>query len=44
MYLAQVKSPAESTYDWDYIKIVGQVPPEQAFLPIEKSPCPLVKK
>jgi branched-chain amino acid transport system substrate-binding protein len=44
MYLFQVKSPAESKSPWDYYKVIGTVPGNQAFLPLEKSTCPLVKK
>ncbi len=43
MYLAQVKSPAESKGPWDYYKILATIPGDQAFRPIEKSQCPLVK-
>jgi branched-chain amino acid transport system substrate-binding protein len=44
MYLAQVKSPAESKYPWDYYKILATVPPDTAFQPLSQSRCPLVKK
>lgn len=44
MYLAQVKSPAESKYPWDYYKIVKTIPAAQAFPSIEEQACPLVKK
>ena len=44
MYLAQVKSPAESKGPWDYYKILGTVPAEQAFRSLEEGGCPLVKK
>jgi len=44
MYLFQVKSPDESRYPWDYFKLVSKVPGDQAFLPLAKSQCPLVKK
>lgn len=43
MYLAQVKSPAESKYPWDYYKIVKTIPAAQAFQP-EDPACPQVKK
>jgi len=42
MYLAQVKSPAESKYPWDYYKIVKTIPAAQAFQPPDPK-CPLVK-
>lgn len=44
MYLFQVKKPAESNYPWDYYKLVATVPGDQAFQPLAKSACPLVKK
>ena len=43
MYLAQVKSPEESKYAWDYYKIVKTIPAADAFEPPSPS-CPLVKK
>lgn len=43
MYLFEVKKPAESKAPWDYYKLVGTVPAEQAFMPLAKSACPLVK-
>ena len=43
MYLVQVKTPAESTGDWDYYKILRTIPGEQAFRPLAESECPLVK-
>src|SRR3954466_5883846 len=44
MYLFEVKQPSESTYAWDYYKLKATIPAEQAFLPVAKSVCPLVKK
>ena len=44
MYLAQVKSPSESKYDWDYYNILSVIPGDEAFLPLDKSKCPLVKR
>lgn len=44
MYLMQVKSPEESRYPWDYYKLLKVIPGEQAFQPLSKSRCPLVKK
>jgi branched-chain amino acid transport system substrate-binding protein len=44
MYLAQVKSPQESKYPWDYYKILATIPAEQAFRPLEESECPSIKK
>jgi branched-chain amino acid transport system substrate-binding protein len=44
VHLVRVKSPQESKYPWDYFAIEDTVAPEQAFLPLSKSKCPLVKK
>jgi branched-chain amino acid transport system substrate-binding protein len=44
MYLAQVKSPEESTGPWDYYRILGTVPAEQAFRSLEEGGCPLAQK
>ena len=44
MYLYEVKSPAESKAPWDYYKLVRQIPGDEAFRPIDKGDCPLVKK
>jgi ABC-type branched-subunit amino acid transport system substrate-binding protein len=43
-FLFEVKQPSESKYPWDYYKLVATIPAEEAFLPLEKSVCPLVKK
>jgi branched-chain amino acid transport system substrate-binding protein len=43
-YLFEVKQPSESKYPWDYYKLVATIPADEAFLPLEKSLCPLVKK
>jgi branched-chain amino acid transport system substrate-binding protein len=44
MYLAQVKAPGESKYDWDYYTILATIPADEAFRPLSESECPLVKK
>lgn len=44
MYLFEVKKPEESKAPWDYYKVVATIPGDQAFQPLEKSRCPLVKK
>ncbi len=44
MYLMQVKKPAESRYPWDYYTVRQVIPADQAFLPADKSVCPLLKK
>jgi branched-chain amino acid transport system substrate-binding protein len=43
MYLAQVKTPEESKYAWDYLKILKVIPGQEAFRPLAESECPLVK-
>ena len=43
MYLFEVKKPDESTAPWDYYKLLATVPADQAFQPLEKSTCPLVR-
>jgi branched-chain amino acid transport system substrate-binding protein len=43
LYLAQVKSPAESKDSWDLYKILATIPGEEAFLPLAKSACPMLK-
>jgi len=40
MYLAEVKSPADSSGPWDYLKIVRTIPGEEAFGPLSESTCP----
>jgi branched-chain amino acid transport system substrate-binding protein len=44
MYLFQVKTPAESHYPWDYLKLVAKIPGDQAFQPLSESKCPYVNK
>ncbi|CAN7614601.1 urea ABC transporter, urea binding protein [compost metagenome] len=44
MYLFEVKTPAESKYPWDYYKVLATVPGEQAFMPVSKSQCSLVRR
>jgi branched-chain amino acid transport system substrate-binding protein len=43
-YLFEVKKPEESKGPWDYYKLIGTTPGEQAFRPLSESACPLVKK
>ncbi|MCO5129042.1 MAG: ABC transporter substrate-binding protein [Xanthobacteraceae bacterium] len=43
-YLFEVKSPAESKGPWDYYKLVATIPANEAFTPLDKSTCPLLKK
>jgi branched-chain amino acid transport system substrate-binding protein len=44
MYLMQVKTPAESKYPWDYYERLAVIPAAEAFQPLAKSTCPLVRK
>ncbi|MFL6713870.1 MAG: ABC transporter substrate-binding protein [Sulfurifustis sp.] len=44
MYLFQVKKPSESKGPWDYYTLKGTIPAAQAFQPLSKSTCSLVKK
>jgi branched-chain amino acid transport system substrate-binding protein len=43
MYLFEVKKPSESKGAWDYYKLRGTIPAEQAFRPEKEGGCPLVK-
>jgi branched-chain amino acid transport system substrate-binding protein len=43
-YLFEVKKPSESKSAWDFYKLVGTVPGDQAFTPLDKSTCALLKK
>ena len=44
MYLMQVKKPSESKRPWDYYNVKATVPGDQAFQPLSKSTCALIKK
>jgi branched-chain amino acid transport system substrate-binding protein len=41
MYLLEVKSPQESTGDWDYLKVIATVPADRAFRPLADGGCHL---
>ncbi|UGV26341.1 ABC transporter substrate-binding protein [Rhodopseudomonas boonkerdii] len=43
-YLFEVKKPSESKAPWDYYKLVATIPADQAFTPLDKSTCSLLKK
>ncbi|MGJ5203301.1 ABC transporter substrate-binding protein [Bradyrhizobium sp. HKCCYLR20261] len=43
-YLFEVKKPSDSKGPWDLYKMVGSVPGDQAFTPLDKSACALLKK
>ena len=36
MYLVEVKTPEESKYAWDYLKILRTIPGAEAFRPLDK--------
>jgi branched-chain amino acid transport system substrate-binding protein len=44
MYLFEVKTPAESKGPWDYYKLLATIPADEAFRPMDKGDCPMVKK
>jgi branched-chain amino acid transport system substrate-binding protein len=44
MYLWEVKKPSESKYPWDYYKLKATIAADDAYLPLAKSACPLVRK
>ena len=43
MYLFEVKKPSESKGEWDLYKMIAKVPGDEAFRPLDKGGCPLVK-
>ncbi|GGC76888.1 ABC transporter permease [Marinobacter halophilus] len=42
MYLAEVKTPAESKNEWDLYKILRTIPADEAYRPLSESKCKLV--
>jgi branched-chain amino acid transport system substrate-binding protein len=40
VYLVQIKSPAESTGEWDLLKPISKLPGDQVFRPIGEGGCP----
>jgi branched-chain amino acid transport system substrate-binding protein len=44
IHLFEVKMPEESKYPYDYYKLVGTVPADQAFRPMAEGNCPMVGK
>ena len=44
MYVARVKKPEESKEPWDYYEIMATIPASEAFQPLSKSGCSLVRK
>jgi branched-chain amino acid transport system substrate-binding protein len=43
-YLFEVKQPSESKAPWDYYKLLATIPANEAFTPLDKSTCSLLKK
>jgi len=43
MYLFEVKKPEESKNEWDLYKLIATVPGDEAFRPLDKGGCSLVK-
>ena len=43
-YLFEVKKPEESKGPWDYYKLIATIPADEAFTPLDKSACAMVKK
>jgi len=43
-YLFEAKKPSESKGPWDYYKLVATISADDAFTPLDKSTCPLLKK
>jgi branched-chain amino acid transport system substrate-binding protein len=44
MHYFEVKSPAEAKYDWDYYRLIRDIPASQVYRPLSESQCPLVKQ
>jgi branched-chain amino acid transport system substrate-binding protein len=44
MYLFQVKTPEESTGEWDLYNLLDTIPAEEAFLPMEGGGCAFVEQ
>ncbi|HEX8168578.1 MAG TPA: ABC transporter substrate-binding protein [Beijerinckiaceae bacterium] len=44
MHLFEVKKPSESQGPWDLYRLVATVPGAEAFQPLDRSRCPLVRK
>jgi branched-chain amino acid transport system substrate-binding protein len=43
-YLFEVKKPSDSKAPWDFYKLIGSVPGDQAFTPLSESKCAMLKK
>jgi branched-chain amino acid transport system substrate-binding protein len=44
MLLVEVKKPNESKAPWDYYKVLGTIPANDAVQPLNQSKCAFVKK
>ncbi|SDH24403.1 ABC transporter substrate-binding protein [Bosea robiniae] len=44
MYLVEVKKPSEVKEPWDLYNVLATIPGDEAFQPLSRSRCPLVKK
>jgi branched-chain amino acid transport system substrate-binding protein len=44
MHLFQMKKPSESKSSWDIYNLIATIPGDEAFRPINKGGCPLIKK
>jgi branched-chain amino acid transport system substrate-binding protein len=44
MYFGEVKAPAESKSEFDFVKILSTIPGDAAFRPAAESECPALKK
>jgi branched-chain amino acid transport system substrate-binding protein len=43
VYLMQVKTPTESTGEWDVLKVVATMPADAAWRPMSEGGCPFIK-
>ncbi|HEY7990439.1 MAG TPA: ABC transporter substrate-binding protein, partial [Stellaceae bacterium] len=43
-YLYEVKKPSESKGEWDLLKLIAKVGPDQSIRPLDQGGCPLVHK
>jgi branched-chain amino acid transport system substrate-binding protein len=44
VYLVQIKSPAESKGEWDYLKLIATLPGDKVFRPMAEGGCPHIAK
>jgi len=44
VYLFEVKKPEESKGPWDYYKLRATIPGKEAYMPVDKSTCTLLRK